>query len=88
MPLCFYRLCVLDGAQSTLYATHLKGFTILHPEVTPGLRGGFAGMAHREIIGYLKALGISSIELLPVQSFISERNGLLLSPCSALCQIV
>jgi len=40
----------------------LKGFTILHPEVTPGLRGGFAGMAHREIIGYLKALGISSIE--------------------------
>ncbi len=59
--------------QTSIYETHLKGFTILHPAVPTGLRGCFAGMAHKEIISYLKALGISSIELLPVQSFISER---------------
>ncbi len=59
-------------AKTVLYETHLKGFTIMHPGIPPQLRGRFAGMAHKEIITYLKALGITSIELLPIQSFISE----------------
>jgi len=58
--------------KTVLYEAHLKGFTIMHPGIPAELRGRFAGMAHKEIITYLKALGITSIELLPVQSFISE----------------
>lgn len=59
-------------SQSILYETHLKGFTIQHPGIPQAMRGKLAGMAHRDIIAYLKALGVTSVELLPIQSFISE----------------
>jgi glycogen operon protein len=59
--------------KTTLYETHVRGFTFLHPDVPELQRGTFSAMQHPQIIAYLKALGISSIELLPVQAFIDER---------------
>jgi glycogen operon protein len=59
-------------SQTTIYETHVKGFTFQHPEVPELHRGTFAGLGHPEIIAYLKALGITSVELLPVQAFIDE----------------
>ncbi len=62
----------IPASKTVLYETHLKGFTIKHPGIPAELRGKFAGMGHREVIGYLKALGITSVELLPIQSYITE----------------
>lgn len=62
----------VPSAKTVLYEAHLKGFTISHPGIPAADRGHFAGMAHQEIIDYLKALGITSVELMPIQSFVSE----------------
>ena len=59
-------------SRSIIYETHVKGFTISHPEIPPQMRGKFAGLGHQASVQYLKSLGITSVELLPVQSFLSE----------------
>ena len=58
--------------RSVIYETHLKGFTMLHPDIPEKDRGTFAGLSHPQSLAYLKSLGVTSIELLPVQSFINE----------------
>ncbi|WP_239017257.1 glycogen debranching protein GlgX [Seongchinamella sediminis] len=58
--------------RTVLYETHVRGFTYRHPELPELARGTFAGLGHAEIIAYLKALGVTSIELLPVQAFVDE----------------
>lgn len=55
--------------EEIIYETHLKGFTMLNPEVEKAVRGTFAGLGSRKVIKYLKSLGIHSIELLPVAAF-------------------
>lgn len=51
------------------YETHVKGFTQLNPAVPRHLRGSFEGLGHKAVVDYVKSLGISSIELLPVHAF-------------------
>ncbi|MDN5558373.1 MAG: glycogen debranching protein GlgX [Ruaniaceae bacterium] len=58
--------------QTVIYEAHIKGITKLAPLVPAELRGTYAGLAHPSMIAHLKALGITSIELLPVQAFMSE----------------
>ncbi|KAF0096606.1 MAG: glycogen operon protein GlgX [Rhodospirillaceae bacterium] len=53
-------------SRSVLYELHLRGYTMRHPSVGAGLRGTAAGLAHPDVIGHLRALGITAIELLPV----------------------
>ncbi|MFN3373624.1 MAG: glycogen debranching enzyme GlgX, partial [Chloroflexus sp.] len=60
-------------AGSVIYELHVKGFTKLHPEVPEALRGTYTGLASPSIIAYLKALGITTVELLPVQAFITDQ---------------
>ena len=55
-----------------LYEAHVKGFTALHPAVPPGLRGTFSGLATQEVVDYIRGLGVTSIELLPVQTFVND----------------
>jgi isoamylase len=57
-----------------IYEAHVKGFTKLHPEVPENLRGTYAGLAHPASVAYLKKLGITSIELMPVHYFLSDRH--------------
>lgn len=62
----------LTSDQEVIYELHVKGFTMQHPEVPEHLRGKYLGMSHPVIIDYLKSLGVTTVELLPVTSFISE----------------
>ena len=55
-----------------IYELHVKGFTQQHPQIPIELQGTFAGLAQPDIIHYLQDLGITSIELMPVQSFLDE----------------
>jgi len=55
-----------------IYEVHVKGFTQLHPQVPEAHRGTYLGLAHPAVIQYLKQLGITAVELMPVQEFISE----------------
>ncbi len=61
-------------SETILYELHLRGFTIRHPEVHEGYRGTFAGLSARAVADYLRALGITAIELLPVQSFVHDSH--------------
>jgi isoamylase len=57
---------------TVMYEVHVKGFTQLHPEVPVEHRGTYLGMAHPAVIAYLKNLGVTAVELMPVQEFVSE----------------
>jgi isoamylase len=59
--------------QSVIYEVHVKGFTKLHPDVPPALRGTYAGLATAPVINYLKRLGITAVELMPVHCFVDDR---------------
>jgi glycogen operon protein len=60
--------------QTVIYETHVKGFTKLHGGVPEKLRGTFAGFGQKPILDYIKALGVTSVELLPVHTFINDSN--------------
>lgn len=60
--------------QSVIYEAHVKGFTQMHPDIPEDIRGTYAGLAHPVVIQYLKDLGITAIELMPVHHFISDRH--------------
>ncbi|PLW69670.1 glycogen debranching protein GlgX [Pseudohalioglobus lutimaris] len=58
--------------ETVIYEAHVKGFTRLHPDVPDALRGTFAGFSHPKIIEYIKSLGVTCVELLPVHAFTDE----------------
>lgn len=58
--------------KAIIYELHVKGFTKLHPQVPEALRGTYAGLGHPATIDYLLALGVTSVELLPVHASVSE----------------
>jgi glycogen operon protein len=59
---------------SIIYEMHVKGFSCLNTKIPEHLRGTYAGVAHPSSINYLKELGITAVELLPVHHFISDRH--------------
>ncbi len=59
--------------ESVIYELHVKGFTRLHPEVAPALRGTYAGLASPPVIDYLRRLGVTAVELLPIQQFVDDQ---------------
>src|SRR5262249_27309715 len=56
-----------------IYEMHVGGFTMLHPDVAEPLRGSYEGLASAPAIDYLKRLGITTVELMPVHSFVNDR---------------
>jgi len=60
--------------QTIVYEVHVKGFTKQHPGVPKGLQGTYAGFGSAPMVEYLAALGVTSIELLPVHTFINDSN--------------
>ena len=58
--------------RTIVYETHVRGYTKLHPKVPEALRGTFAGLAHQAVIAYVKALGVTTVELLPVHTFVND----------------
>ncbi|WP_026550365.1 glycogen debranching protein GlgX [Arthrobacter sp. Br18] len=57
---------------TVVYEAHVKGLTQLHPDVPEKLRGTYAGLAHPAMVEYLLDLGVTAVELLPVQFHIDE----------------
>ena len=65
--------------ETVIYETHVKGYTMRHPVVREDLRGTYAGLASDEALAYLRRLGITAVELLPIhhiadESFLAERG--------------
>jgi len=61
-------------SDSVIYELHARGWSMLNPEVPPGLRGTYAGLAHPSSIRHLQRLGVTAVELLPVHEFIDEHR--------------
>lgn len=61
-------------AESVIYEVHVRGFSMRNPAVPENLRGTYGGLAHESSVSYLKKLGITAVELLPVHHFIDEGN--------------
>ena len=59
--------------KTVIYETQVKGFTQTHPDIPEELRGTYAGIAHPVSIKYLKELGITAIELMPVHHFVQDK---------------
>jgi isoamylase len=60
--------------RTVLYEAHVRGYTMRHPAVPEHERGTFAGLATADVIAYIKSLGVTSIELLPVHTFINDSH--------------
>ncbi|KAA9269700.1 glycogen debranching protein GlgX [Corynebacterium amycolatum] len=58
--------------ETVIYEAHVKGMTMTHPDIPEELRGTYAGLAHPAIIDYLKDLGATAIELMPVHQFLQD----------------
>ncbi|MBP1294247.1 glycogen debranching protein GlgX [Bradyrhizobium elkanii] len=58
--------------RTILYEMHVKGFTQRHPLVPEADRGTFSGLSHADVPAYLRSLGITSAELLPVHAFVDD----------------
>jgi isoamylase len=71
-PGLFHTRPRVPWEDTVIYELHVKGFTALHPDVPPELRGTYAGLAHPAVIQHLLRLGVTSVELLPVHHHVSE----------------
>jgi isoamylase len=59
-------------AETVLYELHVGSFTAAHPDVPDELRGSYLGLAHPAVVAHLVELGVTTVELLPVQAFLDE----------------
>jgi isoamylase len=60
--------------RSIIYETHVRGFTMQHPEIPEEIRGSYSALAHPVTIDYLRKLDITAVELMPVHHFIADRH--------------
>ena len=81
------KACVIDPAftwgtfgrrrtawrDTIIYELHLKGFTQRNESIPENLRGTYSGLGHFESVEYLRSVGVSAIELLPVHAFVDDR---------------
>ncbi|MFJ3959061.1 glycogen debranching protein GlgX [Arthrobacter sp. NPDC090010] len=59
---------------TVVYEAHVRGLTMLHPDIPEELRGSYAGLAHPAMIQHLKSLGVTAVELLPVHFHLDEAH--------------
>ncbi|KQP07200.1 glycogen debranching protein [Methylobacterium sp. Leaf99] len=60
-------------SQTVIYEAHVKALTQLHPDVPEAARGTYAALAHPAIIEHLLKLGVTALQLLPIQAFADDR---------------
>jgi glycogen operon protein len=58
--------------RTIIYEIHVRGYTKLHPKVPENQRGTYGGLAVKEVVDYIKSLGVTTVELLPVHTFIND----------------
>ena len=59
----------IPWGQTIFYETHVRGFTQRHPAIPEALRGKFEGLGNAEIVSYIKSLGVTAVELMPIHWF-------------------
>ena len=57
---------------TVIYEAHVKGLTMLHPEIDDNIRGTYVAMGHPAVIEHLKELGVTAVELMPVHQFVQD----------------
>ncbi len=68
------RLPQVELTETIIYEAHVKGFTKLNPDIPENIRGTYAAIAHPATLNYLKELGITALELLPVHHFVTDQH--------------
>ena len=67
-----HRRPEIPWERTIAYEMHVKGFTRLNPHIPEEERGTFAGLGHPRVVSYLRELGITSAELLPIHAFVDD----------------
>ncbi len=65
---------IIPWDRTVFYESHVRGLTKLHPAVPENLRGTFEGLGQKALVDYVKSLGVTSIELLPVHAFPDDEH--------------
>ncbi len=60
--------------ETVIYEVHVKGFTARHPQVPKALRGTYSGLASPAAVDYLRSLGITAVELLPIHQVVADKH--------------
>ncbi|HET6183453.1 MAG TPA: glycogen debranching protein GlgX [Acetobacteraceae bacterium] len=60
--------------RTVIYELHVKGYTKLHPAVPENLRGTYAGLGQKEVVDYIRSLGVTAVELLPIHTFVDDSH--------------
>ncbi|TCR68280.1 glycogen operon protein [Bosea sp. BK604] len=60
--------------RTIFYETHVRGYTKLHPAIPEAKRGTFDGLGEQAIVDYIRSLGVTSVELLPVHAFVDDHH--------------
>ncbi len=64
----------IPWSETIIYEVHVKGFTARNPDVPETLRGTYAGLASPAAVDYLRWLGITAVELLPIHQFVADKH--------------
>jgi glycogen operon protein len=64
----------LPWDRTIVYELHVRGYTQLNPSVPQELRGTYRGLAHPDVLDHLKRLGVTSVELLPIHTFVNDSH--------------
>jgi glycogen operon protein len=64
----------IPWSESVFYEVNVRGYTMRHPAVLAADQGKFTGMRNGDVLAYLQALGITSLELMPVHAFVDEQH--------------
>jgi isoamylase len=64
----------IPWSNTVIYETHLRGMTMLRRDIRANERGTFAALADANVIKYLKTLGVTAVELLPIHAFVQDRS--------------
>ena len=57
-----------------IYEMHVRGFTKQFPKMKEKLQGTFAGLGQKEVVDYIRSLGVTSVELLPIHAFVNDSH--------------
>jgi len=60
--------------ETVIYETHVRGFTMRHPEVPDALRGTYAGLVADAPLRHLQSLGVTAVELMPIHHHAYDRH--------------
>jgi isoamylase len=64
----------IPWSRTVIYEAHVRGLTMLRSDIRPNERGTFAALANSTVIRYLRDLGITAVELMPIHAFVQDRT--------------